>query len=92
MKASIATIPGRYTCSATRYIQITKSCASWTLSANSIIQPTSRCERMSVWSLQIDHGGAMARLTLLSTMGSRAPTAQCSISCMRARPWPLVAV
>ncbi len=47
---------------------------------------------MSVWSLQIDQPGAIARLTLLSTIGSRAPTAQCSISCISASPWPLVAV
>jgi len=92
MKASIATIPGRKTCSATRYSQMTKSWASCTVSANSIIHPTSRWERKSVCSLQMLHPGAIALVTLVRTTGVLAPTDQWSISCISARPCPDVAV
>ena len=52
----------------------------------------SRCARLSVWSTQMFHPGAKARLTSAITMGSRAPEAQCSSSCMSASPCPEVAV
>jgi hypothetical protein len=34
----------------------------------------------------------MERFTLTSTMGRRAPEAQCKSSCIKAKPWELVAV
>ena len=52
----------------------------------------SRCDRLSFWSVQMVQPGAMARLTLAMTTGSRPPAAQCSISCMSARPCAEVAV
>ena len=52
----------------------------------------SRWARLSVWSTQIFQPGARARLTSAMTMGSLAPDAQCSNSCIRANPCPEVAV
>ena len=52
----------------------------------------SRWERESLWSVQMLQPGPMARFTLTITRGSRAPAAQCSISCIRARPCEEVAV
>jgi hypothetical protein len=34
----------------------------------------------------------MERFTLMRTIGSLAPEAQCKSSCIRAKPWELVAV
>jgi len=52
----------------------------------------SRWARLSVWSTQMFQPGARARFTSAITMGRRAPAAQCSSSCIRASPWPEVAV
>ncbi len=52
----------------------------------------SRCERLSFWSVQMFQPGASARLTSAMTIGSRPPAAQCSISCISARPCAEVAV
>ena len=52
----------------------------------------SRWESVSVWSAQMFHPGAMARFTSARTIGSRAPAAQWSISCISASPWLELAV
>ena len=65
---------------------------SWFVSQYSWIQPVSRCDRLSFWSVQMVQPGAMARFTSAMTTGRRPPAAQCSISCIRARPCAEVAV
>ena len=52
----------------------------------------SRWDRESFWSVQMFQPGAMARLTSAMTIGRRPPAAQCSSSCIRARPCDEVAV
>jgi len=52
----------------------------------------SRAAMMSEWSFQMLKGALKARLATVMTMGKRMPLAMNRISCIRARPWALVAV
>ncbi len=68
------------------------SSTSWLLWQKNCSQPVSLCAMESMWSTQTLHGGAIARLTFVITIGSLAPEAHIRTSCMSVSPWELVAV
>src|SRR4030042_178604 len=65
---------------------------SWLLWQKNSSQPVSLWATESMWSTHTLQGGAMARLTFVITIGSLAPEAHMSTSCMSVSPWELVAV
>jgi hypothetical protein len=69
-----------------------RSSASWLVSANSWIQPQSRCESESEWSFQMLIGAPMARLATVMTIGRPRPEALYTASTMNSRPCEAVAV
>ena len=69
-----------------------RSTASWLFSANSCIQPESRCDSASEWSFQMLIGAPMARLATVITIGRPRPEALYTASAMNSRPCEAVAV
>ena len=81
-----------FTASASLNDWMVVSNTSWFVSQYSWIQPVSRCDSVSFWSVQMFQPGAIARFTSAITIGRRPPAAQCSSSCIRASPCAEVAV